>query len=252
MIKHEKNGLAYYSFEIFQPYPRLKHAVWSRRGPRGDFNLAFSGANGEEVAANLALASQTLAVPYPAFVGQAHGAKILDLAQIPAPYAPQSPAETLQGYDALVGGVGRSALVKLADCQGALLLDPRLDVFAVIHSGWRGSALNIIGRCVSYLHKAYGSEPQSLLAAISPSLGPCCFEFKGWRESLPPELWRYRINERDYFDFWALSLAQLREAGVPPARVEIAGVCSRCGADFFSHRGGDLSRFGLMAGIIDD
>ena len=40
-----------------------------------------------------------------------------------------------------------------------------------------------------------------------------------------------------YFDLWRLSLDHLAAAGLTPARLDLAGLCTRCGADdFYSYR----------------
>jgi copper oxidase (laccase) domain-containing protein len=49
-------------------------------------------------------------------------------------------------------------------------------------------------------------------------------------------LWTYQVRPA-YFDLWRLSQDQLTAAGVSPARLHLAGLCTRCGAvDFFSYR----------------
>jgi copper oxidase (laccase) domain-containing protein len=40
-----------------------------------------------------------------------------------------------------------------------------------------------------------------------------------------------------YFDLWRLSQDQLVATGLKPERLDVAGLCTRCGAaDFFSYR----------------
>jgi copper oxidase (laccase) domain-containing protein len=95
-----------------------------------------------------------------------------------------------------------------------------------------------------------GLDPQNFLAGISPSIGPCCFQFRDWKELLPQSLWPYRVADSDLFDFWELSRQQLLQAGLRPGHIEISGICTRCQDDFFSYRSGDLGRFGLMAGVL--
>jgi purine-nucleoside/S-methyl-5'-thioadenosine phosphorylase / adenosine deaminase len=89
---------------------------------------------------------------------------------------------------------------------------------------------------VARLRERYGSRPADLYAAISPSLGPCCAEFRRFREEFPPELWHYQVRPA-YFDLWRLSRDQLLAAGLRPERLDLAGLCTRCHpAEFFSYR----------------
>jgi copper oxidase (laccase) domain-containing protein len=250
METRSANGLTYHVFHLFQPYPELVHGVFTRRGPDGgDFNLSFEHGDKETVLKNLTLAENALGLPKASFLNQGHGDGILELSPGET-FAPGSEAESGKDRDALIGREGHNLMIKLADCQGAVMYSPDRGVLALVHSGWRGSALNILGKTVRRLAEAHGVDPRKLLCGITPSIGPCCMEFKSWRESLPPALWKYRTGEDDRFDFWAASLDQLTEAGLDPENVEIAGVCTRHGTEFYSHRAGDKGRFAVMAGIV--
>jgi YfiH family protein len=248
MRKHTTNGLLYYSFEIFAPYP-LKHGVFTRHGPWGDpFNLSFEHGETLEVKKNLSLAEKALSLKEAAFVKQAHGDSILELDKLPH-YHPLSPEEMLSGYDALISLKGRTLMIKLADCQGIILYDPQSGALALVHSGWRGSAFNILGKVVEHLKNFCGIDPSRLLAGVSPSIGPCCMEFKSWKEELPESLWKYRLPDSVYFDFWKLTVSQLTESGLKEDNIELSGICTKCNSDFFSHRRGDTGRFAVMAGL---
>jgi YfiH family protein len=138
--------------------------------------------------------------------------------------------------------------ILVADCQPVMLFDPVRSVIANIHSGWRGSIINIIGRTVAEMQKRFGCLPADIHAGIGPSLGPCCAEFVNYREEIPESLWSYRVSNH-HFDFWAMSRDQLLQAGLLPGRIEIGGLCTRCRRDlFFSYRA--ARRTGRMAAII--
>jgi YfiH family protein len=143
----------------------------------------------------------------------------------------------LQG-DALITDVPGAALViQTADCQSVLLFDPVKRIVGNVHSGWRGSIRNVVGHTVQTMTDRYGSQPEQLLCAIGPSLGPCCAEFIHYRQEIPEPYWRYR-RSGDLFDFWRLSADQLSQAGVPAGRITVSGICTRCNQHlFFSYRG---------------
>ncbi len=143
---------------------------------------------------------------------------------------------------------GIGLVIKIADCQSILLVDPGKRVIANVHSGWRGSVQNIGGKTVEQLRERYGCDPSGMFAAVSPSLGPCCAEFVNYRDELPSELWKFRVRP-DYFDFWAITRNQLTEAGIPAENIEFAQKCTVCEKhDFFSHRGERAK--GRMASVI--
>lgn len=254
LIRH--NGLSYYRFDLFEPYPQLVHGVFTRTGgvsppPCQGLNLAFVPEDEEEnVRRNLEMAAASLGFDSLVFAGQVHGDQALVVRRDDG-YRPRTAGEVLRGYDALITPDAEAALlIKLADCQGVILFDPVTGVTAVVHSGWRGSVANIIGKTVARLTREFGVNPVGLLAAISPSLGPCCAEFVNYRRELPEDFWAYRTDEH-HFDFWAISRRQLTDAGVLPQHIETAGICTVCGStDFYSYRRDKVTgRFGVVAGL---
>jgi polyphenol oxidase len=131
---------------------------------------------------------------------------------------------------------GLGLLIKQADCQAVMFYDPVNRVVANVHCGWRGQVLNILGETVQLLQSSFGTRPTDLYAAVGPSLGPCCAEFKNFRREFPPALWTYQVRPT-YFDLWSLSRDQLAAAGLKPEHIEITGLCTRCGGnDFYSFR----------------
>jgi polyphenol oxidase len=140
--------------------------------------------------------------------------------------------------DALVTTLqGVGLLIKIADCQAIFLVDPVRRVLANVHCGWRGSVRGILEKVVALLRDRFGTQPEDLLAGISPSLGPCCAEFKNYARELPAPLWPFQTKAQ-HFDFWAISRWQLIKAGLRPDRIEIANRCTVCeSGDFFSYRG---------------
>ena len=119
-----------------------------------------------------------------------------------------------------------------------------------MHSGWRGSAANIIAKTVAVMREEFGSDPGEMYAAVSPSLGPCCAEFVNYRTELPAAL--HSFQERaNYFDFWAISRYQLEETGIQPERIDVAGLCTVCDARFFSYRRDKITgRNGSVIGLM--
>ena len=140
--------------------------------------------------------------------------------------------------DALATAHHDSALViQVADCQPVIIADPVVKVAANVHSGWRGSIANVIGRTIETLETKFGCRPQNMVAGIGPSLGPCCAEFVNYRQEIPERYWRYR-HSGDLFDFWQLSTDQMVQAGVLPNAISVAGICTKCNQHLlYSYRG---------------
>ena len=141
-------------------------------------------------------------------------------------------------------------VIQVADCQAVVLFDPVKQVVANLHSGWRGSVANIIGRGLDVMVARFGCDPGDIRAGIGPSLGPCCAEFVHYKDELPQAFHKYRQGEY-HFDFWAISRDQLIKKGVQPNHIEVAGVCTRCHPTrFFSYRHEkSTGRFAVAAGL---
>ena len=102
----------------------------------------------------------------------------------------------------------------------------------------------------------YGVSPSDLVAAISPSIGPCCFEVgdevieEGCREVEGFERFVRPGPRRSHVDLWEMNRCQLVAAGVGAESIEIACACSRClSGEHFSYRAGKgasgLGAFGI-------
>lgn len=151
---------------------------------------------------------------------------------------------------------GQYFTMTFADCVPLLFADERRGVIGAAHAGWRGTALGIAARTVRAMRDEFGCHPHDIVAAIGPSIGPCCFEVshevpalfesQGWPATLSESAGGLTI------DLWATNRCQLVESGVRRENIEVAGVCSSCSVDrFYSHRAeaGRTGRFALCIGL---
>jgi YfiH family protein len=181
-----------------------------------------------------------------AAVTQVHGAAIV---HAHAEYGGQRPhADGLVGDDPSV-----VLTVRVADCVPVLLADTRHGIVAAVHAGWRGTAAGIAGAAVSQLAESYGTLPGDLLAALGPSIGPCCYSvgpelqevFRAEGHGAALENW-FTQRERLHLDLWAANRDQLIAAGLPGRSVFVSGLCTACHpAWFYSYR-----REGTAAGRL--
>src|SRR5687768_13384663 len=66
--------------------------------------------------------------------------------------------------------------VRVADCVPVLLADRRTGAVAAIHAGWKGTAAGAVVVAVEALELFYLTKPGDIIAAIGPSIGPCCYQ----------------------------------------------------------------------------
>jgi YfiH family protein len=256
VISVSKNGVSFFQFENLQKYPTIRHGIFTRLvgHSTGDFqslNVSLDlGDAADHVKENRNLISQIMEDQDLVFIKQVHGDQVVLLN--PKNIDSYGGGHRALGTgDALVTNVsGKFLTTQLADCQSILLYDPIRQVVANVHSGWRGSIKNILGRTLGLMKKYFKCYSGDIIAGIGPSLGPCCAEFVNYRKELPQKFWRYKLAD-DHFDFWTLSRDQLTHAGVLGENVEISRMCTKCNTQtFFSYRGeGRTGRFAAVIGL---
>lgn len=251
--------MRYLQFGPLASIPGVWHGVFARyaidaQGGRRSFNIGLNDHDPElRVRDNrrrmLALSGGRYAV----FARQVHGAEVAVWDRSEPSGAMASPDHLYLSGDALVTDAPGAALViQTADCQSVVMVDPVRRVVANVHSGWRGSIQNVVGRTVATMDDRFHCRPENLVCGIGPSLGPCCAEFIHYRQEIPDQYWSYR-RPGDLFDFWRLTLDQLVAAGVPRKRISVSGICTRCNPHlFFSYRGEGrkAGRFASVIGLL--
>lgn len=246
MLWKERNGIHWLEFELFQGLP-LTHALFLRNGgvsPKPFFSLNFSPFSGdthENVQKNIEMALSIINAGSAAYSHLEHSNKVIRV---------DSPGLTnKKNADALsTSQRGLALMTTYADCQCALIYDPVKHIAGNVHSGWRGCVKNIYKETVEHMKNAHGSKASDLLVGIGPSLSPERAEFMNYAVELPKSFLSYRINEF-HFDFWNIAYDQLKDAGVSPAHIEIAKICTYNNPDhFFSYRRDKLT--GRHAGFI--
>jgi polyphenol oxidase len=81
------------------------------------------------------------------------------------------------GVDALITCDPNVLLgIYVADCCAVFLVDPKRRVIGLVHSGRKGTALNIAGAAVRKMSAEFGSDPLGVLAQLSPCIRPPNYE----------------------------------------------------------------------------
>lgn len=235
MIQKKLGQVEWLEFELLSGIPELSHAVFLRHGgvSQGPFASLNLGDRVEDipscVKANRERVAQLLSLPHLVVASQCHGDTVIEVNQDLLFDLP--PCDALVTEQPSIG-----LMVTHADCQAAILYDPRHHVVAVVHSGWRGSVQNIFGKTVTFLQGRFGSKPKELLACIGPSLGPEESEFIHFQDELPPSFWDFQIKPT-FFDFWSISREQLLDCGLLPHHLEIAKISTFANSkDYYSYR----------------
>lgn len=153
-----------------------------------------------------------------------------------------------QGDAIVTDKPGKLIGIRTADCVPLLLADTRHRAVAAIHAGWKGTVQRIAQKTVERMQVRFGTSPEDLVVAIGPAIGQCCFEVgpevAEQFEALLPEA----VNPR-YVNLELANARQVQQAGVPAARIDIAGLCTKCGEHFHSFRR-DKDASGRMVAAI--
>lgn len=245
-------------FEIFKRHGSIVHGIFTREGGTDkamydalsqDMN---SGNERPAVADNQKRIIRIMGSRPFVFLNQVHEdeIRILKKKHLPQISTPGNVAFTADGM--ITDMKDLYLVILVADCQAVMLYDPEKKIIANLHSGWRGSIKNIIGKCVEKMTSQFGCRTENIIAGISPSLGPCCAEFVNYRDEIPKSLWKYKIKGRDYFDFWEMSRDQLMNTGIKKEHIENMNVCTKCNTDiFYSFRGEKTQgRFACVISMI--
>lgn len=144
--------------------------------------------------------------------------------------------------------------VRAADCATILLGDRRTGAVAAIHAGWRGTAAGAVHAAVQALERGHGTRPTNIVAAIGPSIGPCCYEVG---EDLAPHFaehpdaptWFSR-GTKPRFDLWRATRDQLERAGVPGPQIHACELCTSDHPALFHSYRRDGQRAGRLVAAI--
>ncbi len=163
--------------------------------------------------------------------------------------------------DAVVSNDPSAALaVRVADCVPVLLSDETGRAVAAIHAGWRGTMKRAVIAGVATLQSRYGIRPERLIAAVGPSIGPCCYEVDestlqafrngGHHPSLLDRWFEPRKDGRYHLDLWRATRDALEGAGVGAANIHVAELCTRTHSPVFHSYRVEGERAGRMVGVI--
>ena len=224
---------------------RTFHHGWTTR-------LTAMTASGDKGAPGWPLLAEAAGVELDAVIRlrQVHGARVVHAT---------GPLESMQEADAAVTREPCILLsVRVADCVPLLIGDPTTGSVAAVHAGWRGTSAGVAVRVVEELRRAVGARPDSLVAAIGPGIGPCCYAVgpelrgaflrSGWPDASVDRWFQHGGDAR--LDLWQANRDQLMTAGVASESVALSNLCTACHPAWFHSYRRDRERAGRQIAFI--
>jgi purine-nucleoside/S-methyl-5'-thioadenosine phosphorylase / adenosine deaminase len=274
------NGLRILQAPALAKLPWLLHAFSTKPGGISDLNgekvlnLSFTDWDSREKVLNLSFTdwdSRENVLENRSRFQSALGAADLQLIALKQIHSdvihlfPAAPSEPCKGDASIANRPGLLLAVQTADCVPILLVDPKKRVIAAIHAGWRGTLARIAIKAIGQMQMHFATDPADLLAAIGPSIGPCCYEvgtevatqflsqfpdapdwfdeFRTgdepnpiqWLNMMPPGHQPPPQNVR--LNLKKANRAQLVSAGLRPQNISVSDLCTACRPDLlFSYR----------------
>lgn len=153
---------------------------------------------------------------------------------------------------------GLPILIYIADCVPVLLHDPKAEVIAAVHCGWKSSVQDILGAAVEKMC-ALGAERENIRAAIGASIGKCCFECD---DDVPATVEKYlggdtqglfekKPNGKTHVDLKGANARRLVQLGLRRENIDVSCECTMCMPEkYWSHRATDGVRGSMAAAIM--
>jgi len=96
----------------------------------------------------------------------------------------------------------------------------------------------IAEKAIKVMCDKFGASPQNIIAAIGPSIGPCCFETGAEvAAEFDDSLCKSLPNGKFKVDLWEANRRILTRCGVLPEHIDIFGLCTVCRNDIlYSYR----------------
>jgi copper oxidase (laccase) domain-containing protein len=129
----------------------------------------------------------------------------------------------------------KGLFLPLADCLGMMLYDPRNGAMMVVHCGRHTVLQDGAYRAVRYMMEEVGTEPESVVAWLSPSAG---------KENYP-------LHGLDGASMQEVVMEQLMRAGVAESEIQKLGIDTTTDGRYFSHSQGDREERFAIVGVID-
>lgn len=247
----------FYTFNNLTEHKNILHLV-TKKDTTQPYNFSLALHTQEEpttIIQNRSSINEQFPQMHFIVANQTHSDHITIVRQKKSTWLTHLEEHAIEDCDALITNQRNIMLTILtADCIPILLFDPKREVVAVIHAGWKGTQKEITFKTVQKMQEQFASHPEDILAGIAPSIGKCCYEVD-WNVAKHFEHIENAYEdkgEKQMLDLPHINRVQLLKAGVLSTNIEMSNICTACKVeDYFSYRKEDgcSGRFMSMIGL---
>lgn len=179
---------------------------------------------------------------------QVHGDKVVVVRENTAEALRSAKNEASAGADAVVcTAPDVPVLLCFADCVPIILIAD--GAFAVVHSGWKGTELEIVSRAVEVLSRESSQAPSAIEAYVGPHIPQKDYEVSPELVSRFSEKFSKDVCDGRLLDLGACVKMSLLRSGVAEENITESSYSTANTELFFSHRlsFGKCGRFGALA-----
>ena len=206
--------------------------------------------------------AQAVGARHAAGLTQVHGNAVVVIRRGAAAPEGRPNADVLVSDDPAV-----AIAVRAADCVPLLLADAKNGAVGAVHAGWRGTAAGAARAALDAMRREFATDPADVVAAIGPSIGPCCYEVGSelvdafaaagharhlidrWFLARPPARGTTE-RPRLRLDVAGANHDQLILAGVDEKNVHVAALCTAMHLDVLTSFRAEQANAGRLAGVI--
>lgn len=144
---------------------------------------------------------------------------------------------------------GHSIGIFVADCAAVLLCDEQRGIIAAAHAGWKGAAAGIVPKIVEQM-MASGAVAKHIEAFVAPCISQDSFEVGEEVAARFPEAYVSRRAPKPHVDLKGFIIHQLKEKGLPDARIARTSFCTMNDSRRFYSFRREAGQSGRMMALI--
>lgn len=128
-----------------------------------------------------------------------------------------------------------------ADCVPVLIYDKKNKIIAAVHSGWKGTLLQIVAKTIKDMLNEYNASIDDINVYIGPHNRKCCYNFGSEEFKMFSEVNIYKdlnIYVDGKLDLAKCIRSQLTSIGVNKNNIQDVNICTFCNDEYemFSYR----------------